>query len=855
MSIIHATTLQAISQREIRNMARSGKIAADGMVLLSNNGVLPMKPGAKPLALFGSGARRTVKGGTGSGDVNSRTVISAEQGLEEAGFTVGTKGWMDRFDEACNQELWAFFGRFKKAIEEQGWAGINEALTNPYRDPDEPQITEEDLENTDPDCAVYIIGRTSGEGSDRKLAGRDYELSQQEKENLAFLTEHYAHTVVVINAGGVIDTKFLRAQKGISAILLMSQAGCAGGRALADILTGKVTPSGHLTTTWAENYADYPNAETFSYLNGDVNDEYYHEGIYVGYRYFDSFGVAPAYPFGFGLSYTDFAMKCKSCTLDGETVNVAVEVQNIGTQFSGKETVQVYASQPQGKLDKPYQILAGYTKTKLLAPGDAETLTVSIPLRELASYDEGKAQYVLEPGKYYIRVGSHSRDTHIACAIAVPETVVTKQLANKLSADCELKTLTADGSLFYSYPEETAEKEAAPVIAVPADLIATETVTYAAEPAELHTDRENAITMQEVLEGKATLEELTAQLTPEELAALVIGSARSGFGQNSTIGAASSACPGAAGDTTSDLIESHGVLNISLADGPAGLRLDKSFVTDGNNNLIPGLGESAMGNLPQLLGMPVPERPADAVDHYQYCTAIPIATLLAQTWDVGLIAEAGDIVGEEMEEFGVTLWLAPGMNIHRNPLCGRNFEYYSEDPLVAGRCAAADTLGVQAHKGCGTTIKHFALNNQEDNRTHSNSHCSERALREIYLKGFEIAVKRSTPASLMTSYNLINGFHAANNKELLTDVLRCEWGFKGLVMTDWGTTDPAEQPFKYGCSDPALCVRAGNDLTMPGSQRDVDRVLEALSKKEITLAQLQACAFRVLAAVLFGQVR
>ena len=429
----------------------------------------------------------------------------------------------------------------------------------------------------------------------------------------------------------------------------MSQAGCSGGRALADVLTGKVTPSGHLTTTWAENYADYPNAETFSYLSGDVNDEYYHEGIYVGYRYFDSFGVAPAYPFGFGLSYTDFAMKCKSCTLDGETVMVTAEIQNIGTQYSGKETVQVYVSQPQGKLDKPYQILAGYAKTKLLAPGAAEVLTISIPLRELASYDEEKAQYVLEPGKYYIRVGSHSRDTHIACAIAISETVVTKQLANKLTADCDLKVLKADGSLFYSYPAEAAEKEAAPVIAVPSGMLVTETVTYAVEPSEFHTDREAAITMQDVLVGKTTLDELTAQLTPAELAALVIGSARRGVGQNSTIGAASSACPGAAGDTTSDLIESHGVLNISLADGPAGLRLDKSFVTDGNNNLIPGLGESAMGNLPQLLGTPVPERPADAVDHYQCCTAIPIATLLAQTWDVGLIAEAGDIVGEEME--------------------------------------------------------------------------------------------------------------------------------------------------------------------------------------------------------------
>ena len=521
MSIIHATTTQEISQREIRNMARSGKIAADGMVLLSNNGVLPTKPGAKPLALFGSGARRTVKGGTGSGDVNSRTVISAEQGLEEAGFTVGTKGWMDRFDEACNQEMMAFFVRFKKAIEEQGWAGVMTAMTDPYRDPAEPDITEADLGGTDRSCAIYIIGRTSGEGSDRKLAEGDYELSEKEKENLIFLTEHYTHTVVVINAGGVIDTKFLRAQKGISAILLMSQAGCAGGRALADVLTGKVTPSGHLTTTWAENYADYPNAETFSYLSGDVNDEYYNEGIYVGYRYFDSFGVAPAYPFGFGLSYTDFSMNCTGCVLDGENVKVSVAVKNTGAIYSGRETVQVYVSQPQGKLDKAYQVLAGFAKTKLLAPGAAEVLTVSIPLRELASYDEEKAQYVLEPGNYYVRVGNHSRNTHVAAVLHVTETIVTAQLKNKVCADCRLNVLKADGSLFYTYPGEDVEKASAPVVEVAAELLPTETATYLPEPSEMHTDKENVITMQDVQAKRATLEELTAQLAPEELAALV----------------------------------------------------------------------------------------------------------------------------------------------------------------------------------------------------------------------------------------------------------------------------------------------------------------------------------------------
>ena len=268
--------------------------------------------------------------------------------------------------------------------------------------------------------------------------------------------------------------------------------------------------------------------------------------------------------------------------------------------------------------------------------------------------------------------------------------------------------------------------------------------------------------------------------------------------------------------------------------------------------------ELLMGNMPK------PEIPADAVYYYQYCTAIPIATLLAQTWDVEAIAEAGDIVGEEMEELGVTLWLAPGMNIHRNPLCGRNFEYYSEDPLVAGLCAAADTLGVQRHCGVGTTIKHFAFNNQEDNRMHVNSHVGERAIREIYLKGFEIAVRVSQPMSIMTSYNLINGTHTANSYDLLTAIARDEWGFAGIIMTDWGTTGSIEmnpgEAFKYGASSAAGCIKAGNDLTMPGSQKDVDEIVKSVGAAEgdvacpITLGELQACAKRMLDIIMQSSV-
>ena len=471
----------------------------------------------------------------------------------------------------------------------------------------------------------------------------------------------------------------------------------------------------------------------------------------------------------------------------------------------------------------------------------------------MASYDEERAAWILDAGSYLIRVGTHSRDTHIAAKLWLKDAVVTSQVKNLLKPDCVVSEIKAAPTRFYTYPNEQREKDAAITLDLIAPAIPRETARYREAPAELCSDRTELITMRDVLSGKATLEELTAQLSAEELTELCVGTSRGGFGSTSVIGAASTACPGAAGDTTSSLLETRGVRNLVLADGPAGLRLSKSFVADSEDNIIPGLGESALGGVEKIFGLVPPERPADAVDYYQYCTAIPIATALAQTWDPALIEEAGSIVGEEMEEFGVTLWLAPGMNIQRNPLCGRNFEYYSEDPLLSGLFAAADTRGVQKHAGRGTCIKHFALNNQEDNRAHNNAHCSERAIREIYLRGFEIAVKEASPLSLMTSYNLLNGLHTANSYELLTSILRDEWGFEGLVMTDWGTTgggdmNPAMDS-KYGFSDPAGCIKAGNDLIMPGSQQDVDAILAALRDGTLTKAELQACALRVLSLV------
>nr|WP_304580505.1 glycoside hydrolase family 3 protein [uncultured Acetatifactor sp.] len=859
MAKFFASKSPDISDREKKNMERARKIASQGMVLLSNNGALPLGETGN-IALFGNGGRKTVKGGTGSGDVNSRFVVNVEQGLEEAGFTVTTKGWLDRYDTAVEEAKAAYGAQMKEAVEKTGSMPILYLFDHPFKEPPIPAVTEADCQSAASDTALFVLARNSGEGKDRRPVAGEYALFPEEEEAIRTLRARFRRLIIILNVGSVIDTAFLRRESHADAILLMSQAGNIGGYALTDVLTGKATPSGKLTTTWAERYEDYPKAASFSHMNGDVDDEYYEEGIYVGYRYFDTFNIAPAYPFGFGLSYTSFRTETEKVAADARTVSLRVKVTNTGDKYSGREVVQVYYSAPQGRLEKPCQELAAYAKTKELAPGESQTLEISFPTGRMASYHEEQASWILEKGEYYIRVGNSSRNTAIAAAIVLDAEAATEKLSNRLTLDCRMDSLSAKGAAPYTYEGEQAQKDAAPRIPVSAADIPCRQAVYRKENPRLPEADGEKITMDDVRSGKATLDALTAQLTVEEMAELCVGTARGGMGGNSVIGAASAACPGAAGDTTSRMIEDRNIRNMILADGPAGLRLSRHFSVDREGNLIPGSEDSSLAELGMLFAQrEKPQIPADAVTYYQYCTAIPIATLLAQTWDTEAIEEAGDIVGGEMEELGVTLWLAPGMNIHRNPLCGRNFEYYSEDPLVAGCCAAADTLGVQKHKGVGTTIKHFAFNNQEDNRMHVNAHIGERAIREIYLKCFEIAVKTAQPMSIMTSYNLINGTHTANSYDLLTAIAREECGFGGIVMTDWGTTGSIEmnpgQKFKYGCSNAAGCIRAGNDLTMPGSQADVDEIVRSVGAKEgevpcpITLGDLQACAGRMLKVI------
>ncbi|MDU4975508.1 MAG: glycoside hydrolase family 3 N-terminal domain-containing protein, partial [Hungatella hathewayi] len=444
-------------------------------------------------------------------------------------------------------------------------------------------------------------------------------------------------------------------------------------------------------------------------------------------------------------------------------------------------------------------------------------LTITFPLYQLASYHEDRSAWILEAGTYGIWVGNSLESASLSATISLDADVVMVQCESICERKEDLKELIPDAG-------KMKEKEAAwkslaeslklPDLSVCADQIVTETVAYPEHSG--------------VTEGKVG--EIVSTLSEEQLIALATGDP--GKGQENALGSAGLTVPGAAAETSSAAIESPwNVASMVLADGPAGLRLHKTYqVVDGKINKGSFLQAFEGGFFAD------PEEP-EGTTYYQYCTALPVGTLLAQTWDVNLLKEAGEMIGREMELFNVTLWLAPGMNIHRNPLCGRNFEYYSEDPLLSGMMASAITLGVQKVPGCGTTIKHFACNNQEDNRMGSDSVLSERALREIYLKGFEIAVKNSQPMSIMTSYNQINGVHAANSYDICTKAARDEWGFAGAIMTDWTTTTASTA----GVCTAAGCMRAGNDMVMPGVKEDHDNIRRELKEGTLEISALQRC--------------
>lgn len=817
------------------------------LFLKREDDTLPLAPGKA--ALYGSGARKTIKGGTGSGDVNVRHFVTVEEGMERAGFEIVSKAWLDAYDQVLVDARAVFVEQIKKEAAE---LGINAVMYGMGKAMPEPQY--EIAMDAECDLAVYVLSRISGEGADRDVSAGDINLSETEIRDILYCSRHYKKFVLVLNVGGMVNLEPVMEVKNI---LLLGQLGTPTGDVLADILTGVSNPSGKLAMTWAP-IEQYPSTKGF----GDMDDTVYNEGIYVGYRYFKTADVTPTFPFGYGLSYTKFEIGTASVAADEKKVSVTVPVTNVGTR-AGKEVIQLYVSKPSVKLDQPYQELAAFAKTSELKPSENEEVTLTFSLRDLAAYDEELASYVLEKGVYWLRIGNSSEDTVVCAGLKLDADVIVKECKTICPGADIPKFIPADG-MEAQERDAQLKKTEAPVYELHAELFQTEKVTYSEEPTEIL--NKGTGSFEDVKSGKISVEQFISSLTNEQLAYLSIGLYEDNTGMGSMIGASAQTVAGAAGETTKRL-EELGVPSLVMADGPAGIRICKMYkIVDGKakgvDNPLAGMMEFMDQEQLQMMAAMAPkptEEEEKAPIHYAYCTAIPIGTALAQSFNTEMCEKLGDLVGKEMEQFGVHLWLAPAMNIQRSPLCGRNFEYYSEDPVVGGRIAAAITNGVQKHKGCGTTIKHFALNNQETNRMASNSIVSERALREIYLRTFEICIRESAPAAVMSSYNLVNGEHANNSKDIQTHVLRDEWGYEGAVMTDWYAVGgmiaaAGGRENKHPAGLASGCIHAGNDLVMPGMEADFEEMLSAVDNPEakypITRAELQVTAKRVLEMIL-----
>lgn len=823
------TEEDAEMDRKHRCAAR--RAAADGMVLLENNGILPLSEGSR-VALYGGGALYPVKGGTGSGDVNSRNTVNIADGFRNAGFIIADEEW-----------LASYAGLYKKAYEE--WVKYIYKLAGPGKDSNalyqahaanpmpfpegdrlcEEDVPKEDRENTP---AVFVISRVSGEGADRKCVQGDFLLSKTEEESLKTLRKIYRRLIVILNVAGIIDLSVLD-EIHPDALVLMSLAGSESGNALADVLSGKVNFSGHLTDTWGYHYEDYP---AFLSAKHDLPGRtVYSEDIYVGYRYFDSFGVTVRYPFGYGLSYTDFSIQPEKTVLEEDgTVTVTARIKNIGKK-AGREVVFLFVSCPEGLRKKEVKKLAAFVKTKELAPGEESSLPLSFSLEQAASFHTGKASWFFDAGEYYLLLGKNAADVTAAGVLSLSDTVFLKKEPHICPLEDALPMLKQEGTekVRLRFHEEVKEKGLAP--------ISMDKACEKLKEKEKAADSADGSPNAQIDEQTKEAEEILEKMTREQKVRLVCG--RVAGSQAEFIGSASVTVPGAAGETSAASAK-LGIMPLIMADGPAGLRLQYCYESDRASGEIIRLPRYEM--LENRFFHTFKEH-ADAEKHYQSCTAFPVGMSLAQSFDEELVSSIGRAVGEEMDAFHVSFWLSPGMNIHRDPLCGRNFEYYSEDPLVTGKIAAAMTRGVQENPHRAVTIKHFACNSQEDDRMNVSAVVSERALREIYLRGFEIAVKESAPKAIMTSYNKINGVHSANNPDLIEVTARKDWGFQGIVMTDWTTTNAG-----HGASA-AKCIASGNDIVMPGTPSDLEEINRALDSEDdysLPEEKLNACCLRLI---------
>lgn len=778
-----------------RHITLSKEAAKEGMVLLKNDGdLLPLAKGSK-VALFGKASFDYVRGGGGSGEVT----VSYARNLYE-GFSL-LKDKVSVFEE-----LSAFY---RDNVKEQYRAGRVPGMTI------EPEVPAELLKKARAftDTAIISICRFSGEGWDRKsivdtenknlcisedamakqsaeiFEDGDFCLTRAERAMVDGVTENFEKVIVILNVGGMVDSCWFHDDARIQSVLMAWQGGIEGGLAAAELVMGEGNPSGKLVDTFARELSDYPSTAGFHESERFVD---YAEDIYVGYRYFETIPGADKkvnYPFGFGLSYTDFSLTAGAAYEEDGRIYVPVMVTNIGKR-AGKEVVQAYFGAPQGKLGKPAKQLAAFQKTRLLQVGESQSIILSWRVDDMASYDDlGKIKesaYVLEKGTYCFFVGVSVRDVAaLDFRYEMSEDTVVKQLSRKCAPTSLKKRMLADGS-YEELPLATPVDPDANEL-VPLSVEETDGFSPAARAGKryhlwVNTAAQQHHFLREVAEGKITLDEFMSQLSDEDLAHLLGGQPNTGVAN--TFGWGN--------------LPDYGVPNVMTADGPAGLRI--------------------------------------APECSVCTTAWPCATQLACSWNEELVEQVGEAGGAEVKENNIAVWLTPAVNIHRSPLCGRNFEYYSEDPFLTGKLAAAMVRGIQSNH-VGAAVKHFALNNKETNRKNSDSRASERAVREIYLKAFEIIVKEAKPWSIMSSYNIVNGHRASENRELLEDILRGEWGFDGIVTTDWWTNG---EHYKE--------VKAGNDVKM--ATGFPERLMEALEKGILTREDMEICAKRVLELIL-----
>lgn len=753
----------------------AAKMVSEGIVMLKNdNNALPLDTD-KEVAVFGRIQFHYYKSGTGSGGmVNVTKVVNILDGLIDNGIKVNEKllGTYRKWDKENPFDLG------------EGWGG------EPWSQKEMP-LDEGLVKETAKSCetAIVIIGRTAGEEQDNRLEAGSYLLSDDEIAMLTVVRKHFKKVVLLLNVGNIIDMTDIN-RIAPDSVLYVWQGGMTGGKGTADVLTGKVSPSGKLPDTIAYKASDYPSDANFG---REKNRDIYAEDIYVGYRYFETFAKEKVlYPFGFGLSYTEFEIKTEKAEITEGAVKLSVSVKNIGS-YKGKEVIEVYCEAPQGRLGKAARVLCGFEKTRELVPQEEQVFEIAVDIAKLASYDDSgvtgnKSCYVLEAGEYKFYVGSDVRSAEYACSFEQGEDLVTERLTQSLAPVESFERIkpVCEGGAF------SIGREAVPVSEVDESARRLEKL-----PKEIAYTGDKGIKLWDVKNGKNTMDEFIAQLSDYDLSCIIRGE---GMGSPRVTAGTASAFGG-----VSENLNGFGIPAGCCSDGPSGMRLD--------------CGTKAF--------------------------SLPNGTMIASSFNKELTSELFTCMGLEMAANKVDCLLGPGMNIHRHPLNGRNFEYFSEDPFLTGKMAAAELKGM-AGAGVTGTIKHFCANNRETNRHFIDSVVSERALREIYLKGFEIAVKEGGASSVMTTYGRVNGLWTAGNFDLNTVILREEWGFKGFTMTDWwaNINVRGKEPDK---TDLAAMARAQNDVYMvcPDGEKNDDNTLAALENGGIEKCELQRNAANI----------